>query len=629
MSDDKVEYDDGTVEPDYDDSAIESYYRNDRILIVSTDTGSADRPDRDGNALAIPDDVLGKATDTSLFDNHVARLRSSLQAHSKETICAFIQTHTYLRGRPFSFEDHEYQKYIIEDQSPEKIVIKSAQMGISEMSTRIAIAMGNLIDGFNTIYTLPSAKAAQSFMKTRIDPIISSSPYLKNAVSSAVDNTEVKQFGESYLYLKGAQIDTQAISVPADMLIGDEVDNSNPDVLTLFESRLIHSRYQWKIKLSTPSIPKFGIDLLYSLSRKHVHLCKCHHCNHWFEPDYFKHVRIPEFKGEIDEITKGTFANPSFRWQEAYVACPKCGDKADLREQHRNWVCENPTDNYIAAGFKVSPFSCPNIILPSHIVKSSVEYKRKQDFYNQRLGIALEDKESTLTADELYACLIKGEMSSGHPRVMGLDMGAECYCTIADVLPDGQLIIIHKERIPLFKVVARRKELAVKFRVRMSVVDHGPYTETVYRMQQGDPRVFAAVYVRNWKSADIYKVKDVEKDKDEGIDGLKQVNISRDKAFDFLMLEVRDNNIKMLAEEGTDPGEVSREDEMWINHLQDMKRVREFQADELVFVWTKVSGEDHYHHSLLYCMIASKMFRVGGNTSVLKSLVTKFHVKNK
>jgi hypothetical protein len=433
MTEDLREPEDGTG---HDVSALDDYYRSDRVLILpssgSTSNSGGNDPDSVAEQLCVPP-LVGEKSDNDLFENHVARLRSSLQAHSKETICAFIQTHTYLRGRPFSFADHEYQQFIIEDQSPEKVVIKSAQMGISEMSTRIAIAMGNLIDGFSTIYTLPSAKAAQSFMKTRVDPIISGSPYLKGAVSSSVDNTEVKQFGESYLYLKGAQVDTQAISVPADMLIGDEVDNSNPDVLTLFESRLIHSRYQWKIKLSTPSIPKFGIDLLFSLSRRYVHLAQCCHCNHWFEPDYFKHVRIRILRVSLTRLRNQPLRIPNFRWQEAYIACPKCGDKADLREQYRNWVCENPNDNFLAAGFKVSPFSCPNIILPSHIVKSSVEYKRKQDFYNQRLGIALEDKESTLTSDELYACLIKGEMSQSHPRVMGLDMGNgvllhDCRC---------------------------------------------------------------------------------------------------------------------------------------------------------------------------------------------------------
>jgi hypothetical protein len=176
MTEDLREPEDGTG---HDVSALDDYYRSDRVLILpssgSTSNSGGNDPDSVAEQLCVPP-LVGEKSDNDLFENHVARLRSSLQAHSKETICAFIQTHTYLRGRPFSFADHEYQQFIIEDQSPEKVVIKSAQMGISEMSTRIAIAMGNLIDGFSTIYTLPSAKAAQSFMKTRVDPIISGRP---------------------------------------------------------------------------------------------------------------------------------------------------------------------------------------------------------------------------------------------------------------------------------------------------------------------------------------------------------------------------------------------------------------------------------------------------------------------
>jgi hypothetical protein len=552
-----------------------------------------------------------------VFIRHVARLRSSLTAHSKDTICDFITTNTYLRGAPFSFKDHEYQQFILEDKSKDKVVIKSAQMGISEMSARMALAMGNLIDGFSTIYTLPSALAAANFMKTRIDPIITSSPYLQDAVSKALDNTMIKRFGESYLYLKGAQVDSQAISVPADMLIGDEIDNSNQDVLTLFESRLIHSAHALTVKLSTPSIPNYGVHLAYNQSRRHVHMCKCKHCNTWFEPDYFAHVKIPKFKGEIGDIVKATFSDPVFLWQQAYVACPKCAKPADLSEPHRQWVCENPLDNYVAAGFKVSPFSCPKIILPSALVKSSVDYARKQDFYNQRLGMPLEDADSTLTADELRNCHISDYVGSGAiTYVMGLDMGTYCHCTIAAVLPDDQLVVVHRERIPLFTVVERREELARGWNVRLCVVDHGPYTETVYRMQQRDRGVFAGVYVRS-KGIDMYKIKDVEEDKEKGQQELKQANIARDKVFDLIMLMIRAGNIKCVS---------SDENDLWVEQLQDMKRVREFVNDELVFVWNKVTGNDHYHHSLLYAFIASRILGVIGNSLPLSALMAKFKV---
>lgn len=565
-----------------------------------------------------------------MFERHLSRLKASMAAHSRDTICEFLTTNTFLRGEPFSFKGHEYQEHILRDESKEKVIIKSAQMGISEMSARLALAMGNLIPGFSTIYTLPSAKAASNFMKTRIDPVIASSAYLRESVSKAVDNTEMKQFGDSYLYLKGAQVDSQAISVPADMLIGDEVDNSNQEVLTLFESRLIHSKYQFNVKLSTPSIPNYGIDKAYKLSRRHVHLCKCEHCNHWFEPDYFEHVKIPDFKGDIaKDIVKSTFANPNFRWQEAYVACPRCAKPANLAEKNRDWVCENPTDTFVAAGFRVSPFSCPEIILPSHLVRDSVKYERLQDFYNQRLGMALEDKEASLGESELLKCLITDEVSLSHPMVMGLDMGSHCACTIAAVMPEGRLIIVHTEMIPLFKVYERRKELAKQYRVRSCVVDHGPYTETVFRMQENDSRVWAAQYLRVKGNAEIYKIKEQEEKKDEAKQELRIVKIGRDKGFDTLMGKVREGKILKKAQQGVVPEQLSNDDAMWIRHLQDQKRVREFDGDEQpIFVWRKSEGEDHYHHSLLYADAASKLLGVVNRAPGIRSLVSKMKIKN-
>ncbi len=294
-----------------------------------------------------------------LFSRHIERLKSSLTAHGHDTVCNFITDHTYIRGKKFSFEGHEYQKHILEDKAAHKVILKSAQIGISEMSARMALAYAVLVNGFSTIYTLPAATAAQNFMKTRVDPVIDSSPYLSDLTSKDVDNSSVKRFGDSYLYLKGAQVDRQAISVPADMVVMDEVDNSSQAVLTLFESRLIHSAYQYTVKLSTPTVPGYGIDLAYKQSRRQLNMCKCAHCNTWFYPDYYEHVRIPGFKEDLSTIAKKMFANPDFKWQDAYVACPKCGRPADMGPEHRSWVVENPNDALSPAGSGSHPSTVP------------------------------------------------------------------------------------------------------------------------------------------------------------------------------------------------------------------------------------------------------------------------------
>ena len=538
--------------------------------------------------------------ESEVFKRHIARVKGSFSAHSQDTICEFITEHTYLRGRKFSFDGHEYQQQILSDKSPEINIKKPAQVGISEASSRLALARSVLTNGFSTIYTLPAASAAKNFMKTRIDPVIDGSPYLKELISADNDNSEVKQFGESFLYLKGAQVDRQAISVPADMVINDEVDNSSQEVMTLYESRLNHSAYGLKVKLSTPTVPDFGIDLLLKESRRHYNLCKCCHCGHWFFPEYYKHVVIPDYSKPLDQIVKTEFARKDFRWREAYVACPECWKPVDLGPANRQWVVENQDDAYVAAGYQVSPFDCPSIVTPAALIKSSVDYKRPQDFRNQRLGEAMEDKEASFDLKELDAAIISAYPGGGFSFVMGLDMGLICWATISAVLPDGTLILVHTEGIPLFNVRQRRKELAQEYRVRMSVVDSGPYTETVYQMQADDPNLFAAVYVET-KNVDLYKVKEVEEDEEKAQEDIRQVNVARNRMFDHVMMLMRSGKILKVQDEN---------DETWKEHLRDQKRVKEYRNEEIVMVWKKSKGEDHLHHSLLYTVVASKLLGV-------------------
>lgn len=563
---------------------------------------------------------MGAITETGIFKLHVERLKAAtLNRFNVDDIPAWICKHTQIAGSPYSFKDHEYQEVVLRDTSQEVVVKKPSQVGLSETSARLALALCAVLRHYTVAYTLPTAGFAATFMRTRIDPIIQNSPYLAALIHTATDNSEVKHLGDSFLFLKGAQSSNAPISVPCDHLIHDEVDFSDPEVLSQYQSRLTHSKYKKKTKLSTPTLPDRGIDKEFKRSRRHFNLIKCNHCNHWFMPDYFAHVRMPGYSDDLRLITKTNLHKYDYR--SAAVHCPQCGGKPSLQPEHREWVRENTDENHVAAGYQVTPFDAPNIISAGYLIEASTQYKRYIDFINFGLGLAAEDKEATLTDGDMENCLVPAQALGYGGYVMGLDMGLLCHCKIGFCTHDGFLIIVHSEIIPVHKVRIRRKELAVEYRVRMTVVDSQPYTETVLTMQAEDANLYGAVYIRS-KNIETHSVRQKEEDKEEGQIEVRQVSINRDKALDAYMEAIRSGFIKKIKDEN---------DEVWKTQHCDMKRVREWTPDaELSFVWRKSEdGNDHFHHAGVYLWIASQMLGVSRGAILIPAtvMISKFKVK--
>lgn len=558
----------------------------------------------------------------SLFSDHITRVRAGAsQARSLHEVSKWIEQNTKINGRPYSFLNHEYQPFILDSAEAEWVVRKCSQVGITELSIRLALALCGMIRGFTIAYTLPTAKFAATVMQTRVNPVIENSDYLRDMVGD-LDNNEVKQIGSSFLYLKGAASSNAPISVPCDMRIHDEVDFSDPVVLSQYQSRLTHSPYKYKGQLSTPTLPKRGIDYEFGHSRQHFNFVKCDHCNHYFIPDFYEHVRIPGFTGDLHDVNKQNLHR--YRYKEAFVECPGCGKVPSLQPAHREWVCFNPTETFVAFGVQVSPFDAPNIITPGFLIEAKTQYKKEADFVNFALGLPYEDKESTLTEAELRALITSSfNLDSGYSYVMGVDLGLICWITIGAVHFDGSIRVVHIEGVPLAELRTRYNELRVQYRVRLTVSDSQPYTETVMALQKGDMNLYGAVYVERSKSLELFNVVQREEDRDAGRQDLRQVNIVRNKAFDSLMDFIRSG---MLSKK---PCEL---DDTWVSHLTDMRRMRDWDAtaQEMTFRWVKsADGDDHLHHSLLYLYIASQILGVArGNASPLP-VVSTFKVRNK
>lgn len=539
----------------------------------------------------------------SVESDHLERLESALfNSFSVDTIAEFITTHTFLGGVPFSFHEHEIQEHIARDTAIESNVQKCAQVGVSELSARIALAYVDVMSPFTVAYTLPTQGFAGTFTRTRIDPIISGSSRLKAAIHRTTDNNEVKRFGDSYLYIRGAASSNAPISIPVDMLIHDEFDFCDPTVLTQYQSRLRHSKHKRVRRFSTPTLPDYGINKEFKASKRYYNLCKCDHCNHTFIPSFEQHVKVPGFSGDIMSLVKRDLNR--IKWQLAQLICPKCGKVPDLGPEHRVYVCENPDDNFISSGHQVSPFDFPTIMTAASLVKESTAYDRKQDFINFGLGLPAEDKEATLSPEDFNHLRIGGLPSAG-VYVMGIDVGAVYHIVVGRVHYDDTIIVVHAEKVNMGKFRDRYRALRKEYSVACTVIDSAPHGETVLAMQGEDPNLYASVYVAS-NGFSTHEVVHKDQDKDEGREFQRQVNVKRNIAFDVYMHELRAGNIKFIV----------KDDEVWgevVAHHCSMKRVRTYDdtTGDLRYSWVKTDGEDHYHHAMGYLRIAARIRGLG------------------
>ena len=349
-------------------------------------------------------------------------------SHMAEWLCK----HTYHpkdNRTKWSFKDHEMQVAIANETRHHVIVRKCSQVGLSELSVRISLGMLNLYPGSTAIYTLPTAKFAGKFAKTRIDPVIVSSPVLKASVPSGNDSSELKQLGTSFLYIVGTSGQTSPISIPADMLIRDEVDFSNQKILSTFFSRLGHAEEGgWIRDFSTPTIDGYGISADFDKSTMSRYLIKCDHCSEWVWPTILEDVIIPGFDQPIIEFTQDDLENQTYKVDEAYLACPACTGELTMANlantDRRQWVAEQPDSDI--AGYQVVPFDVPRYNPIPKTIKSIKEYENRADWVNFETGVPYQDAENSFLLEAItenrIILPVRPRANAAHGCVAGLDL---------------------------------------------------------------------------------------------------------------------------------------------------------------------------------------------------------------
>lgn len=557
------------------------------------------------------------------YANHIRRVKDAVRnVYTLKTLSKWVEKHIYLDGKPLDFTSiHYFQRQILDDTARINNVVKPAQIGITTVTIAFMLAALATQRRMHVIYALPSASDAQKMSTTKINPLIYASPEVLRLVNAEVNSNELKQIGENFLYIRGTKSETAALSVSADILVLDELDRCDPDTVKQFRSRLQASPHKIVRQFSTPTIEGVGISKEAETSRRYRHFATCEHCDHTWLPTYHKDIRIPGSTIPLEEVNRHNLKD--LNWREAHWECPNCHKDPNLHMSRLKWVCENPLDNYEANTYYITPITAYGILTPDYLVRSSTEFNTRAEFLNQVLGETASEVNDQLTVLDIEKATTTADLDSSSLHFFGADMGLTCTVAVGRLTLEQQLLVVHREQVPLANFEVRRRELCSKYRCLISVHDTFPYTDLIQRLTGYDPNAYGAIFTTS-KSPEMFTVAQKDDTPKEGKLNLRLAKINRTAALDALLAKFKRGEVLIRSCE---------QDALYTKQYLDMRRtqVLDKRTQEMIFQWVKSSdAEDHGFFALLYLLVACKLYGTASPGAVPSSmkLVHTFKVKD-
>ena len=275
------------------------------------------------------------------------------------------------------------------------------------------------------------------------------------------------------------------------------------------------------------------------------------------------------------------------------------------------WVAEHPSR--ILRGYHIHKLMTPHAdVLP--IVEGLQDFSelKRQEVFNQDLGLGYTPKGDSLSVEELDACRRNYRHGPvGGASYMGVDVGRYLHAVIR-AAPDE-----HGIRRQLWcGAVSEFEELEplmTRYRVTNCVVDALPETREAKRFQEKYPigRVWLAFY--NEK---------VNQDAPNSWNpGARTVTASRTWILDGMMA-------LFYAQENTLPAHIRRTKDYY-EHMGALVRVKQLKRDGTEWAQYVNNSPDHYAHAETYSYIASGVPRqkTGGGATVVRRAKGGWRVK--
>jgi hypothetical protein len=397
--------------------------------------------------------------------------------------CAQWSQEYRIMGKPFpgkwTFKYHPWAKAMHDCDSELMVGQKAAQMAFTETALNKTFFAIDVL-GESVLYILPaSTPDANDFSTARFDPALEMSAHLQNLFTD-VKNIGHKRAGNANLYIRGSRSRSQMKSVPAAVVIADEVDEMDQDNLVLAFERTSGQMNKQVFLLSTPTFDNIGINRYFMDSTQEHFFFKCPCCSRLTELVFPDCLVIA---GEDPSDTKIL---------ESHLICKDCKGKLEHETKYQ-WLKEGiwiPTlTNKVARGFHINQLYS-SATKPSDIAKTVLRAQYnpadEQELYNSKMGLPHAVAGAKITDQNLIECLgdhVKQETNSlGSFTTMGIDVGKWLHwevdewtlntnITNADINTNSKCRLIMEGKCLHFEEL---DNLLLKYRIRFCVIDANP-----------------------------------------------------------------------------------------------------------------------------------------------------------
>lgn len=492
---------------------------------------------------------------------------------------------------------------IARDRHPMVVVMKSAQVGVSEVAVNLALHAADTAHGGrgNVLFAMPTQNMMDDFAQARFDRAIQDSAYLRGRLQpeppnrKGADSKRLKRIGPGYVYLRGTDSKRQIASIDADLVVLDEFDQMAEGSLALAQKRLTSSREPRLWVLSTPRYPEAGIHELFRHSDQQRYLLACPGC-------------------ALEQPL--TWAE-NVDYERCIVVCRNCHTPMDVLAAG-HWEAQAPGNDRIR-GYQLGRLYMPWADIGAMVEASQASGSfAEQEFYNSDLGEPFVPAGGGLTLDEL-------DRSRGDYRLDGY-AGQRC-CAGVDV---GKLlhVVIREESeggagpgrlwhagLSTFDALG---ELLARFNVNACAIDAQPETYAANRFaERMRYRVALVRYDLSEFGSELVRGKpDV-------------VRANRTQTIDAMVDRVRSGSALLPASARSLGEHVKDGLGDYYRQLLAPQRVMERDASgNARAVWREGGRDDHYAHAEVYCLLAARHL-VRRNAYVLPISITassKWHL---